>query len=99
MYLVENPHSSIYELELVSMNDILAKIWDNSVLFMDKSVKWFTKWCGGRDLTFFSVPSKRPKNEYADRISMRSLYVLKDKYISKLYLLCFHKSAFTNLVT
>ncbi|KAG1300869.1 hypothetical protein G6F64_012307 [Rhizopus arrhizus] len=66
------------------MNDILAKIWDNSVLFMDKSVKWFTKWCGGRDLTFFSVPSKRPKNEYADRISMRSFYVLEDKYINSI---------------
>jgi hypothetical protein len=84
VYLVESPHSSIYELELVSMNNILAKIWDESVLFMDKSVKWFTNWCGGRDLTFFSVPSKRLKNQYDDRISMRSLYVLKDKYIDSI---------------
>ncbi|CAO3698204.1 unnamed protein product [Rhizopus stolonifer] len=54
----------MYELKAVSMKSILTKIWDNSVLFEDKNVKSFTKWCEGKNLSFFSVPSKRLYNLY-----------------------------------
>ncbi|KAI8881428.1 hypothetical protein K501DRAFT_334769 [Backusella circina FSU 941] len=84
VYLAENPQSSMYELKVVSMKNILAKIWDNSVLFEDKSIKSFTKWCEGKNLSFFSVPSKRLHNLYGERVSVRSLYVLKDQYTNSI---------------
>lgn len=98
VYLADNPKSEMYELKNVSMKNILGKVWDNTLLFDDKNVKSFTKWCEGKNLSFFLVKSKRLYNLSGERVSVRPLYVLKDEYISKFYLIYSHNSVFIDLI-
>lgn len=86
VYLSYNPNSKMYEEQPITING-LSKVWGHSNLFADKSATSFNKWCSKRNVKFFTQETKRRKNDFDQRVSVRSLYVIKDEHISKSYMI------------
>lgn len=75
------------------MSDILAYVWKYSYLLQDKNPIGFGRWCSGKGIDLIEVTVKRIKVDEAVTISVRSLYVLKEKYIGKIpdfFFICIH---------
>ncbi|KAI9253035.1 hypothetical protein BY458DRAFT_522612 [Sporodiniella umbellata] len=82
IYLPDDPNNTIaYERQLLSMKDILSKVWECSDLFDDTSSSSFNKWCNDKKLGLLNSEVKRRKNSLSKRISLRCLYVLKEEFI------------------
>lgn len=73
----------MYERQLCSMNNVLAYVWKYSCLLQDKSSVGFGRWCSGKDIDLMRTTTKRQKVDERATISVRSLHVLKEKYIGK----------------
>lgn len=67
------------------MNDILSVVWKYADIFSEKTAYGFGKWCTSRKLCLTESGIKRKFNDLQQKISVRSLYVLKDEYIGKTY--------------
>lgn len=91
---VDQHNDEVYENVLCSMGDILAYVWKYSYLLEDKNPAGFSRWCSGKGIDFLGATVKRKKVDAAVSVSVRSLHVLKEKYIGKtsnFYLLiCIH---------
>ncbi|CAO3682609.1 unnamed protein product [Rhizopus stolonifer] len=72
----------MYERQLCSMNDVLTYVWKYSYLLQDKSSVSFGRWCSGKDIDLIRTTTKRRKIDEGNTISVRSLHVLKEKYIA-----------------
>lgn len=64
------------------MGDILACVCKYSYLLQDKNPLGFGRWCAGKEIDLPGATVKRKKNDIV-AISVRSLYVLKEKYIGE----------------
>lgn len=76
------------------MGDILAYVWKYSYLLEDKNPTGFGRWCSGKGIDLIGATVKRKKIDTEVTVSVRSLYVLKEKYIGKVLnfylLICIH---------
>ncbi|KAG1047207.1 hypothetical protein G6F43_010335 [Rhizopus delemar] len=79
---VDLHNDEVYDKQAYSMNGVLTYVWNYSHLLQDKSPVGFGRWCSGKDIDFIHATVKRKKVDEAATISVRSLYVLKKKYIA-----------------
>lgn len=71
------------------MNDILAVVWKHTDILNEKTAQGFSKWCGNKKLKLIQATAKRRLNEIQQKTSVRSLYVLKNKFFGKTYCIYF----------
>lgn len=92
VFISVDPHNDeVYDGQSCSMNDVLTYVWNYSHLLQDKSPVGFGRWCSGKNIDFIHATVKRRKVNEEATISVRLLYVLKEKYIGKaLDLFYFH---------
>ncbi|KAI7904493.1 uncharacterized protein BX663DRAFT_430986 [Cokeromyces recurvatus] len=99
VFLSVDPHNNeVYENLSCSMNDILSYVWKYSYLLQDKNPIGFGKWCSGKDIDLMHGTTKRKKGVDGRTILVRSLYVLKEKYIGKVHKLLFYLHSFNHTI-
>jgi hypothetical protein len=87
VYLSYDPNNTdVYDCKDISMKQILSTVWEYSDIFNDKNTVSFGKWCSNNNVELMKSKTKRKYNGNKEKISTRSLYVLKQDYIGKEHL-------------
>ncbi|KAG2233115.1 hypothetical protein INT48_005859, partial [Thamnidium elegans] len=74
-------NEEVYEYKSLTNSDILSMVWKYTDLFDKKTVISFGKWCAN-NVDFTAVHSKRRQCD-SGKVSVRSLFVVKEQYIAK----------------
>ncbi|ORX52022.1 hypothetical protein DM01DRAFT_1337010 [Hesseltinella vesiculosa] len=80
-YLSCDPgNEEMFDRKDVTVNEVMDTAMKFSAFFDNYTINAFGQWCGRKKLDFLQVQSKRGGKD-GERITTRSLYVLKDKFI------------------
>ena len=86
-YFLNGPkNDGTYESKSMGMTQILAKVFEYSHLFHEASFGFFNKWCSDRKLSFLNSKVER-KGTINKKVSVLSLYALKEESIGRTYLM------------
>ena len=85
MYLASDPGNGLmFDCKGITTSEVMNTANKYSTFFDDKTIFAFGQWCGRKKLEFLNASSKRG-NKDDKRITTRSIYVLKDKYLGKFH--------------
>ncbi|KAI8142344.1 hypothetical protein BJV82DRAFT_516911, partial [Fennellomyces sp. T-0311] len=86
VYLPENPNNTeAYEPISISVNDVLALLWQHTYLMSDFTPIGLSRWCSTSKIDFMTVLPKRKLMETGQKVSIRPVFALKPVYIGTVY--------------
>jgi hypothetical protein len=71
----------MYSCKQVETKEILSFMWKYTSLFNGRNVNGIENWLKSAKVSLVDSPIKKINNSSGEKVQVRSLYVLKDKYL------------------